>query len=92
MVALKIDTGYSTYSRGGHTLEQCREYIFGTSHIPKPYNTYVGIPMYRYQFKNGDMFQLPFLEDSFCNVADYRVDYLEFIAPRRSAIFGPRYI
>ena len=92
MVALKIDKCYRCYSRGGDTLEKCREYIFGTSHIPKPFNTYKGIPMYKYLFKNGYSFELPYLEDSFYSVADYRVDLLEFTAPRRSAIFGPRLI
>ena len=92
MVALKINNVYRCYSRGGDTLEECRDYIFGQPYITKPFNTYKGIPMYRYLFKNGDTFELPYIEDSFYSVADYRVDLIEFKAPRRSAIFGPRQI
>ena len=91
MVALKISECYRCYSRGGNTIQECRDYIFGYQHIQKPFNTYEGIPMFRYMFKNGFSFELPVLEDSFYSVADYRVDLLEFVAPRRSAIFGPRW-
>lgn len=92
MVLWKQDSNTLSYAKGGDTLEECRDYVFGVKHLSRPFS-WNGVPTYAYEFKNGTHFRLPILRD-YINKStyDYRVERIEFAARRRIVIFGPRCI
>ena len=80
MVLWRQDSHVDRYVKHSEDLKDCRDYIF---------NTYEGVPLITYKLKNGEMFNLPVLDD-FMDDYDYNVVVIDFVCSRRAAIFGYR--
>ena len=95
MVLWRQDSHVNRYVKYSEDLKGCRDYIFNQQAVHrsfrtyKPCRTYEGVPLITYKLKNGEVFELPILED-FIDDYDYNVVVIDFVCSRRAAIFGYR--
>ena len=83
MVLWRQDSHVNRYVKYSENLKDCRNYIAGH----KYFKIYEGIPLITYKLKNGEMFNLPVLDD-FIDDYDYNVVTIDFIFNKRTSIFG----
>ena len=89
MVLWRQDSHVDRYVKHSEDLKDCRDYMFSQRTVPKPFRTYAGVPIITYKLKNGEVFELPILDD-FIDDYDYNVVVIDFVCTRRAAIFGYR--
>lgn len=86
MTLLFINLSIDSYVRkeGPTSLQEERDFIF-MNHIPKPFNTYRGIPERTYLFHNGTSLRLPCAND-WLTETSYEVQWMHFITRSRAII------
>ena len=89
MVLWRQDRHVDRYVKHSEDLKGCRDYMFSQRTVPKPFRTYEGVPLITYKLKNGEVFELPILDDFIDDYA-YHVVVIDFVCRRRAAIFGYR--
>ena len=89
MVLWRQDSRVNRYVKYSEDLKDCRDYIFNQRVVHKPFRTYEGIPLITYKLKNGEVLEMPILED-FMDNYDYNVVGIDFVCSRRASIFEYR--